>query len=329
MYWAFLILMAAAIIVNFIGGRFAKEKLMGVGAVLGLIAGIVLVVAINRTPSKSSGNPYFLGTFLLIGTHQSEDIQFSGRQLLVVIAESLHEIETIREIDVPRVEQRIFVPGEDGIQVEGASVTGRQFLPLRRRKVGIDDVLLGESVPVNNTGPETPPFREIGQRRRDRSVQVAVLGHPEEFEVPQIPERSRNGTVQRAVYDIQMLQVGQISEGFRQLAGKIVSVDLDELQLRQIPDQGRDRTRGQFFAVRDIQPFQIRQIPEGFRQPAYERTIVHLQTFQVCQIPDLFRQGAGEMTVDIRASHTQVRQIGQIPDLRRKASLDSGVVQIQ
>lgn len=66
MYWAFLILMAAAIIVNFIGGRFAKEKLMRVGAVLGLIAGIVLVVAINRTPSKSSGNPYFLGTFLLI-----------------------------------------------------------------------------------------------------------------------------------------------------------------------------------------------------------------------------------------------------------------------
>ena len=35
------------------------------------------------------------------------------------------------------------------------------------------------------------------------------------------------------------------------------------------------------------------------------------------------------MTVDIRASHIQVRQIGQIPDLRRKASLDSGVVQIQ
>ena len=108
-----------------------------------------------------------------------------------------------------------------------------------------------------------------------------------------------------------------------------MSVDLDELQLRQIPDPGRDRTRGQFFAARDIQPFQIRQIPEGFRQPAFERTIVHLQTFQVCQIPDLFRQGAGEMTVDIRASQIQVRQIGQIPDLRRKASLDSGVVQIQ
>ena len=35
------------------------------------------------------------------------------------------------------------------------------------------------------------------------------------------------------------------------------------------------------------------------------------------------------MTVDIRASQIQVRQIGQIPDLRRKASLDSGIVQIQ
>ena len=66
MYWAFLILMGAAVIVNFIAGRFAKEKLMGGGLVLGLIAGIVLIVAINRTPSNDSTNPYFLGTFLLI-----------------------------------------------------------------------------------------------------------------------------------------------------------------------------------------------------------------------------------------------------------------------
>ena len=66
MYWTFLILMAAAIIVNFIAGRLGREKLMAVGMGIGVIAGIVLIVAINRTPSNSSTNPYFLGTFLLI-----------------------------------------------------------------------------------------------------------------------------------------------------------------------------------------------------------------------------------------------------------------------
>lgn len=66
MYIAFLIIFLLALIVNFIAGRLGKEKLMGVGLALGFISGIILVVAVNRTPSNSSTNPYFLGTFLLI-----------------------------------------------------------------------------------------------------------------------------------------------------------------------------------------------------------------------------------------------------------------------
>ena len=66
MFILFLGLLLAAIAVNFISARLDLKKLEGVGLVIGAAAGIILAVEINKTSSKSSVNPYFLGTFLVI-----------------------------------------------------------------------------------------------------------------------------------------------------------------------------------------------------------------------------------------------------------------------
>lgn len=66
MYIAFLVLMVLAIAVCCVAGMTDRQKLGGVGAALGLAAGIVLTIAVARTPSRSTGNPYFLGTFLIL-----------------------------------------------------------------------------------------------------------------------------------------------------------------------------------------------------------------------------------------------------------------------
>lgn len=66
MYILFLVLLLAAIIINFISARFDVKKLEGVGLAAALASGIILAIEINKTPSKSSVNPYFLGTFLVI-----------------------------------------------------------------------------------------------------------------------------------------------------------------------------------------------------------------------------------------------------------------------
>lgn len=60
------ILMVAAFILSIVCGRRDREKPIGIGLVFGAVAGILLSVAVSRTPSKSSGNPYFLYTFFVI-----------------------------------------------------------------------------------------------------------------------------------------------------------------------------------------------------------------------------------------------------------------------
>ena len=64
MYIAFLVLFLAAIAVNFIRDRLDLRKLDAAGPLLGLAAGIILAVAVCRTQTESSANPYFLGTFI-------------------------------------------------------------------------------------------------------------------------------------------------------------------------------------------------------------------------------------------------------------------------
>lgn len=66
MYILFGALLLTAIVFMFVSAAFEVKGLDGVGLVLALAAGIILAIEVTKTPSKSSTNPYFLGTFLVI-----------------------------------------------------------------------------------------------------------------------------------------------------------------------------------------------------------------------------------------------------------------------